>query len=61
VYFGVDDTDTAVAKAVELGGTIVDDAEDTPYGRLATIADPTGARFTLVGPIDAMPARTTES
>jgi uncharacterized protein len=58
VYFGVDDTDVALAKIVELGGSIVTPAEDTPYGRLATTADPTGAQFKLVAPNEAMPART---
>lgn len=48
VYFGVEDTDAALAKIVELGGSIVMPAEDTPYGRLATAADPTGAIFKLV-------------
>ena len=48
VYFGVDDTDAALAKIVDLGGSIVLPAEDTPYGRLATAADPAGARFKLV-------------
>jgi predicted enzyme related to lactoylglutathione lyase len=48
VYFGVDDTDAALAKTVELGGSIVMPAEDTPYGRLAQAADPTGALFKLV-------------
>jgi predicted enzyme related to lactoylglutathione lyase len=48
VYFGVDDTDATLARTVDLGGTVVMDAEDTPYGRLATVADPTGARFKLV-------------
>lgn len=32
-------------------------SEDTPYGRIATAADPTGARFKLVAPNEAMPAR----
>jgi predicted enzyme related to lactoylglutathione lyase len=48
VYFGVEDTDAALAQAVDLGGAIVMGAEDTPYGRLATAADPTGALFKLV-------------
>jgi predicted enzyme related to lactoylglutathione lyase len=48
IYFGVDDTDATLAKIVELGGSIVQPAEDTPYGRLATAADPTGAQFKLV-------------
>jgi hypothetical protein len=48
IYFGVDDTDAALARIVELGGSVVAPAEDTPYGRLATAADPTGATFRLV-------------
>jgi len=48
VYFAVADTDAALARVGELGGTVVMGAEDTPYGRLATAADPTGAVFKLV-------------
>jgi predicted enzyme related to lactoylglutathione lyase len=48
VYFGVDDTDAALARIVELGGSVVAAAEDTPHGRLATAADPSGALFKLV-------------
>jgi len=48
VYFGVEDADAAVARVVELGGSVVTPAEDTPYGRLATVADPCGAMFKLV-------------
>jgi predicted enzyme related to lactoylglutathione lyase len=50
VYFGTADADTTVAKALELGATVVQPAEDTPYGRLATLTDPTGAQFKLVQP-----------
>jgi uncharacterized protein len=50
VYFGIADTDAALDQIVALGGTVVQPAEDTPYGRLATAADPTGAQFKLVGP-----------
>ncbi len=57
VYFGVDDTDAALAKVSELGGSTVMPAEDTPYGRLAAAADPTGAQFRLVAPNAAMPAK----
>ena len=49
VYFEVDDVDATLAKAEELGGTIEQPAEDTPYGRLATVLDPTGTRFKLLG------------
>jgi len=48
VYFGVEDTDAALAQIVDLGGSILMVAEDTPYGRLAAAADSTGARFKLV-------------
>lgn len=57
VYFGVEDTDAALARIVELGGSILTAAQDTPYGRLATAADATGAPFKLVAPNEAMPAR----
>ncbi len=49
VYLQVDDTDAAVAKVEELGGTIQMPPEDTPYGRLARCTDPTGAAFMLIG------------
>jgi uncharacterized protein len=48
VYFAVSDADATIARVEELGGSIVRPAEDTPYGRLATVADPTGAQFRLV-------------
>ncbi len=48
IYFAVDDTDAALARVVELGGAVVTGAEDSPHGRLATVADTTGARFTVV-------------
>jgi predicted enzyme related to lactoylglutathione lyase len=50
IYFAVEDADAALAKIVELGGTITQPAEDTPYGRLAQVADPTGALFKLIQP-----------
>jgi len=54
VYFGVADTDAAVAKVVELGGSLRIPAEDTPWGRIAGVSDPTGAQFMLMsaGPAD---------
>jgi hypothetical protein len=56
IYFGVDDTDAALTRVEALGGSVVRAAEDTPYGRLATAADPSGAQFKLVGPNEAVPA-----
>ena len=48
VYFQVSDVDAALERVGELGGKIVRPAEDTPYGRLAQAADPTGTVFRLV-------------
>jgi predicted enzyme related to lactoylglutathione lyase len=47
VYFGAEDVDATLAKITELGGAVVQPAEDTPYGRLAGATDPTGALFKL--------------
>lgn len=48
IYFEVDDADAALARIAELEGKVVREAEDTPYGRLAQAADPTGTAFRLV-------------
>ena len=48
VYFTSDDVDATLARITELGGTVVQGPDDTPYGRLAVATDPTGARFALV-------------
>lgn len=48
VYFAVEDTDATLVKLVDLGGSVLAPAEDTPYGRLAHVADPTGASFRLI-------------
>ncbi len=50
VYWEVDDVDTTVTKVKTLGGSVVMDAETTPYGRLATVTDPAGAPFKLRTP-----------
>jgi uncharacterized protein len=50
IYWEVDDADATVAKVKALGGSVVQDAQDTPYGRLATVADPAGAQFRLRTP-----------
>ncbi len=50
IYFGVDDADAALAQVTQLGGTVQLPAEDTPYGRLAQVADPTGAVFKVIQP-----------
>jgi uncharacterized protein len=48
VVFSVADTDAAVAQVLELGGGIRRPAHDSPYGRLATVEDPMGAKFALI-------------
>lgn len=48
IYFGVADTDAALVRAAELDGSVIRPAEDTPFGRLATVADPLGTTFKLV-------------
>lgn len=47
IYIGATDVDATLARALELGGTVVLPAEDTPFGRIAKIADPTGATIKL--------------
>jgi predicted enzyme related to lactoylglutathione lyase len=48
VYFVTPDTDAALDRVVELGGSVILPADDSPYGRLAQAADPTGIQFKLV-------------
>lgn len=56
VYFGVADADAAAARIKELGGSIVMEPMDTPYGRLAATTDPTGAAFNLMQVSSEAPA-----
>ncbi len=48
-YFMVADTDVAVAAATERGATVLAEPVDTPYGRMASITDPQGATFSIMG------------
>ncbi len=47
VYWEVADIDSAVAAVTSLGGAVIHEPSDTPYGRLATVTDPATARFRL--------------
>ena len=47
VFLGADDVDKTVQLVLDNGGSVIRDAEDTPYGRLAAVADSTGAGFNL--------------
>jgi len=48
VYFAVADTDATVAKAQELGGSVMVPPVDIPPGRFAVIADDKGATFAVI-------------
>jgi len=51
-YIGADDVDASVAAAEKLGGKVQSPATDIPQvGRIAVIADPQGATFTLMKPL----------
>ena len=48
VYFAVSDTDGAVAKVQQLGGSVLAPPMDIPAGRFAVVADPQGAPFGVI-------------
>ena len=49
VYFNVEDADATVARATELGGSVVAPTFDVPgVGRMAVLADPQGGYFNLM-------------
>ena len=47
-YFEAADVDASAERVVELGGHVISPAQDGRYGRIATVADPEGAVFTLI-------------
>ena len=53
-YFEVADCDAAVAIAAEQGGTVTAPAQDVPgVGRFASLADPSGAAFSIITSVPA--------
>jgi predicted enzyme related to lactoylglutathione lyase len=49
VYFAVADTDATVAKAKDLGASVLAEPMDLPeVGRMAALADPQGAAFSII-------------
>jgi predicted enzyme related to lactoylglutathione lyase len=48
VYFAVDDTDAAAARAAELGGTAMPAIDVPDVGRFAVLMDPLGAVFAVI-------------
>ena len=55
-YFRVENADAAAARVTELGGHVVRAAGHTALGRTVTVADPEGAVFSVVSPLDRGPA-----
>jgi predicted enzyme related to lactoylglutathione lyase len=47
VYWHVDDAEATVKAAKSLGGSVEDEISESPYGRLATLRDPSGASFKI--------------
>lgn len=56
VYFQVVDADAATAAAEQGGGTVVAPPVDTPFGRMACLADPDGATFMVTTTDPSQPA-----
>jgi len=47
-YFGVADTDAAIERVTELGGSLIVPAMDIPPGRIAVLADNVAAVFSVI-------------
>jgi uncharacterized protein len=47
-YFHLDDVDAGFDRARELGGELMREPRDSPYGRLAPVRDPQGGVFSLI-------------
>ena len=47
-YFGVEDCDAAIETVKEKGGSVLNGPVNTPVGRMAIIADPDGAAFSII-------------
>ena len=48
IYFAVDDCESDAAKIAELGGTLIAQPFDTPFGKMAVAQDPQGAMFSII-------------
>jgi hypothetical protein len=48
IYWQVADADKALESVTQLGGSVLSPAQDTPFGRMAEVADPYGAKFRVV-------------
>lgn len=50
IYLASADLDGDLQRIAPLGGTVLDGPVDSPWGRMATTADPDGASFQLIEP-----------
>lgn len=57
IYLATADLDGDLRRIPELGGAVTDGPTDSPYGRLATVADPQGGTFQLIQLPTGDPAR----
>lgn len=48
VYFGVEDTDASLQRAIALGATVVHPPSDSPHGRVSAFTDPTGTLVKII-------------
>jgi predicted enzyme related to lactoylglutathione lyase len=51
----VADIDAAVATAEDNGGRVVTGDMESPFGRMASLADPAGATFMVIQPPEDQP------
>ena len=48
VYLGVANANETAVRIAELGGAVLEQVVDSPYGRMAPAVNPTGARFSIM-------------
>ena len=50
IYFSVANADETAAAIIEHGGKVMGNVDDSPFGRLAAVMDPSGAMFKIIQP-----------
>jgi uncharacterized protein len=50
IYFAVANADETAALITKLGGRVLGNVDDSPFGRLAAVMDPSGATFKIIQP-----------
>ena len=49
-YFAIANADETVAIVKKYGGKVMGNIDDSPFGRIAALTDPSGAAFKIVQP-----------